>query len=67
LTPGTGRTIFAAARKEVAMKKILTASLLLVLASASSAQVFFNGTFDEALVKAKSDNKKILLSFDSYT
>lgn len=56
-----------ARRKEVAMKKFLTASLVLVLASAASAQVFFKGTFDEALVKAKTENKKILLDFDSYT
>ena len=49
------------------MKKLLTASLVLALASAASAQVFFNGTFDEALVKAKTENKKILLNFDSYT
>ena len=51
------------------MKKFLTASLVLVLvlASAASAQVFFKGTFDEALVKANSENKKILLDFDSYT
>jgi len=49
------------------MKKILTASLILALASTASAQVFFNGTFDDALAKAKSDNKKILLDFDSYT
>jgi len=49
------------------MKKILAAFFVLVLASAASAQVFFKGTFDEALVKAKSENKKILLDFDSYT
>ena len=49
------------------MKKTLTVSLVLVLAAAASAQVFFQGTFDEALAKAKSENKKILVDFYSYT
>lgn len=49
------------------MKKLLTASLVLVLASAASAQVFFTGTFDQALALAKTENKKVLVDFYSYT
>lgn len=49
------------------MKKLLTAFFVLVLASAASAQVFFTGTFDEALAKAKTENKKVLVDFYSYT
>ena len=49
------------------MKKFLTAFFVLVLASAASAQVIFTGTFDEVLAKAKTENKKVLVDFYSYT
>jgi len=49
------------------MKKALTALCFLALASAASAQVFFTGTFEEALAKAKAENKKVLVDFYSYT
>jgi len=49
------------------MKKILTVSFILALASVASAQVFFTGTFDQALAQAKTENKKVLVDFYSYT
>ena len=49
------------------MKKFLTLSLVLVLASLASAQSWFKGTLDEAVVKAKSDHKLVLVDFYSYT
>jgi hypothetical protein len=50
------------------MKKALTlsAALLLVAASAS-AQLFTKGTLDEAFAKAKAENKRVLLDFNSYS
>ena len=67
LTPASGKSYSSERRKEVAMKKLLTAFFVLVLASAASAQVFFTGTFDQALAKAKTENKKVLVDFYSYT
>ena len=49
------------------MKKILTLSFVLALASLASAQNWFKGTLDEAMAKAKSDHKLVLLDFNSYT
>lgn len=49
------------------MRKALIVMSILALASAASAQVFFTGTFDEALAKAKTENKKVLVDFYSYT
>jgi hypothetical protein len=49
------------------MKKAAALSLVLLLASAASAQNFFKGTLDEALAKAKTENKRVLLDFNSYT
>jgi hypothetical protein len=52
------------------MKKVVLASALLILASAAFAQApnpFFKGTLDQALAKAKAENKKLLLDFNSYT
>lgn len=47
------------------MKKAFALSFLLVLASAASAQNWFNGTVDQAVAKAKSENKLVLLDFYS--
>jgi hypothetical protein len=49
------------------MKKFLTLFLVLVLASLASAQSWFKGTLDEAVAKAKSDHKLVLVDFYSYT
>jgi len=49
------------------MKKAAAFSIMLLLASLASAQVFFKGTVDEAMAKAKAENKKVLLDFTSYT
>ena len=49
------------------MKRFLTLSLVLVLASLASAQSWFKGTLDEAVAKAKSDHKLVLVDFYSYT
>lgn len=49
------------------MKKVATFSIMLLLASLASAQVFFKGTLDEAMATAKAENKKVLLDFTSYT
>ena len=47
------------------MKKTLALSVLLILASAASAQSWFNGTVDQAVAKAKSENKLVLVDFYS--
>ena len=47
------------------MKKALALSCLLVLASAASAQNWFDGTVDQAVAKAKSENKLVLVDFYS--
>ena len=47
------------------MRKALAFSFLVVLASAASAQNWFNGTLDQAVAKAKSENKRVLLDFFS--
>ncbi len=49
------------------MKKITLLSLLLVLVSAALAEVQFKGTLDQAVAKAKSENKLVLVDFYSYT
>jgi hypothetical protein len=50
------------------MKKALTVSLVLVMASAASAQVsWFQGTLDQAVAKAKAEHKLVLIDFYSYT
>ena len=49
------------------MKKTAAFSVMLLLASLASAQVFFKGTVDEAMAVAKAENKKVLLDFTSYT
>jgi hypothetical protein len=47
------------------MKKALALSCLLVLTSTASAQNWFNGTLDQAVAKAKSENKLVLVDFTS--
>jgi hypothetical protein len=47
------------------MKKAFALSFLLVLASAASAQNWFNGTLDQAVAKARSENKLVLVDFYS--
>lgn len=49
------------------MKKATAFSIMLLLASLASAQVFFKGTLDETMAKAKAENKKVILDFTSYT
>ncbi len=39
--------------------------LLLVLAATASAQVWFPGSFGEALAKAKAENKLVIIDFYS--
>jgi hypothetical protein len=48
------------------MKKALTLlSLVLLLASFAAAQSWFKGSLDQAVAKAKSENKRVLLDFYS--
>jgi|GEM_PF-1493340 hypothetical protein len=47
------------------MRKGLTAALALLIASSASAQVFFQGTLKEALAKAKTEKKLVLIDFYS--
>jgi hypothetical protein len=47
------------------MKKTSILLSLLVLASAASAQDWFQGTLDQAVAKAKSENKLVLIDFYS--
>ena len=48
------------------MKKALSLiALLLVLAAAAPAQNWFRGTLDQAVAKAKTENKLVLVDFFS--
>ena len=47
------------------MKKALAFLSVLALASAASAQNWFQGTLDQAVAKAKSENKLVLIDFFS--
>jgi hypothetical protein len=47
------------------MKKALVLSCVLVLASAASAQNWFQGTLEQAVAKAKSENKLVIVDFYS--
>lgn len=49
------------------MKKAVGLLLILMLVSTASAQIWFKGTLDEALAKAKAENKLVLVDFYSYT
>jgi hypothetical protein len=55
-------------RRSIMMRKQLTLLILLAaLVSTASAQNWFKGSFDEALAKSKSENKKVLVDFFSPT
>ncbi|MDD8027478.1 MAG: hypothetical protein PHI34_13305 [Acidobacteriota bacterium] len=47
------------------MKKALTITLVLVLASFASAQNWFQGSLDQAVAKAKTENKLVIIDFFS--
>jgi hypothetical protein len=48
------------------MKKALTLlALVLLIASFAAAQNWFKGSLDQAVAKAKSENKRVLLDFFS--
>jgi hypothetical protein len=47
------------------MKKFLALALVLILASFASAQNWFKGTLDQAVAKAKAENKLVLVDFYS--
>jgi type II secretory pathway pseudopilin PulG len=47
------------------MKKALVALAVLALAAAASAQTWFKGTLDQAIAKAKTEKKLVLLDFYS--
>lgn len=55
-------------RRSIIMRKQLTLLILLAaLVSTASAQNWFKGSLDEALAKAKSENKKVFIDFFSPT
>ena len=47
------------------MKRVAAAALVLVLAPFASAQNWFKGTLYEAVAKAKTENKLVVLDFYS--
>ena len=47
------------------MKKALAIGCILAMASTASAQTWFRGTLDEAIAKARTENKLVLLDFYS--
>jgi hypothetical protein len=47
------------------MKKALGLSMVLVFATAATPQTWFKGTLDQAIAKAKTENKLVLLDFYS--
>ena len=50
------------------MKKFFALLTILLLASLASTQIApFQGTLDDALAKAKAENKLVLVDFSSYT
>ena len=49
------------------MKKLTVLAGLLLVASISSAQTWFNGPLDGAVAKAKAEGKLVLIDFYSYT
>ena len=52
-------------REEAFVKKLIAIAGLLVLVSAASAQNWFKGTLDQAVAKAKNENKLVLVDFYS--
>jgi hypothetical protein len=49
------------------MKKAIFLLLVLVLVSTASAEIWFKGTLDQAVAKAKTEHKLVLVDFYSYT
>jgi hypothetical protein len=49
------------------VKKLAVLAALLLVASAASAQTWFDGSLDGALAKAKAEGKLVLIDFYSYT
>ncbi len=47
------------------MKKRVTLALALLLSSSAFGQVYFQGTLEEALAKAKAEKKLVLIDFFS--
>ncbi len=47
------------------MKKIVVLSVFFLLAYTAFGQNWFKGTLDEAMAKAKTENKKVLVDFFS--
>jgi hypothetical protein len=47
------------------MKRSFLALSLLALVSSASAQNWFRGTLDQAVAKARSENKLVLIHFDA--
>ncbi len=47
------------------MKKAVFSVIALLLASSAFGQVYFQGTLDEAMTKAKAEKKLVLLDFFS--
>jgi hypothetical protein len=47
------------------MKRAIVVSFALLLASAASAQTWFKGSVDDAVAKAKRENKLVILDFYS--
>jgi hypothetical protein len=48
-------------------KRLIGLAVLAAIVSSASAQNWFKGSLDEALAKAKSENKKVLVDFFSPT
>jgi len=47
------------------MKKLLLLAAVALFVSSAAGQVYFQGTFDEALVQAKNEGKAVLINFFS--
>jgi hypothetical protein len=48
-------------------RRLVGLTVLLALTSTASAQLWFKGSLDDALGKAKTENKKVLVDFFSPT
>ncbi|HSA96530.1 MAG TPA: hypothetical protein VLJ16_10780 [Acidobacteriota bacterium] len=46
---------------------MLSLLLMFALVSAASAEIWFKGTLDQAVAKAKTEGKLVLIDFYSYT
>lgn len=63
---GGWQTVFFS-RRQTMMKQLVGFSVLAAFVTTVSAQSWFKGSFDGALAKAKSENKKVLVDFFSPT